>query len=744
MKQKRMYAALLAALMTLTAGASGCGFVKEDGATLEMSMENSWHTEKTLQSVSHDPLLGVGMHLLCFKVLQPGNSEEYLWYDTQTGEKTRFVPKCMENIDPLERVSSCPIELPDGNIGIVCTVYQNKGGGEFDVHERCMEVYDTEMNYLETREMPAEIYDGKFFYTQRHCMDAQGNWYSISDDMDTNETSLIAYNSEYEAYGEIDLPYLDDHAPTLFNGADGTVYVRFSLYDQDWNQYEKIYKLDAQTRTYEELGATIPDEVRWTMPGTGEYDFYYSTPSGIYGVKGDTFTELIDCINSDFPSGSLHNFYPLDDGTFVLYSSADSNNWTYWLARPRTQEEIDSTKLISLATAQPLTDELAAAVINYNRAENGYRIMIKDYGEYNTIENPELGYETMKQDMLDGIVADMICTDGLNFESLAGKGLFADWYDLMDADEEFDRDAYLPNFFEAYETNGALRRLGVTFTISTALAKTEFAGEEVGQSLGTILNTPLPEGMHRFDYSPVEYMAQMWMYNLQTGCIDRKTAQCCFDSPEFVQFLELLCSIPQEEVFYDSEYVTTAEDTWKNDGIYLRTCTIAQPIDLHAEQRATFFDADITLVGYPMVEDEGNGGIFDAPFTVSMNAQSREQDAIWDFMKHLLSEEYQKQRYDSMPIHTGALEHKLDEAEHMVTATVGIFPSTVQIGAMEEWETERLRDYIYGIKTCWYYDQKVYNILMEETEKMLAGDQTPQEAAQVMQSRVTIYLSEQS
>jgi hypothetical protein len=57
----------------------------------------------------------------------------------------------------------------------------------------------------------------------------------------------------------------------------------------------------------------------------------------------------------------------------------------------------------------------------------------------------------MKDDMLNGIVADLICTDGVNFESLASKGLFADWYTLMDADDEFHMEDYYENFFEAYE-----------------------------------------------------------------------------------------------------------------------------------------------------------------------------------------------------------------------------------------------------------------------------------------------------
>ena len=251
--------------------------------------------------------------------------------------------------------------------------------------------------------------------------------------------------------------------------------------------------------------------------------------------------------------------------------------------------------------------------------------------------------------------------------------------------------------------------------------------------------------MDRFIYYPSDIMAPIYMRNLQTGCINRKTAQCCFDSPEFVQFLEMLNEIPSSEGgYYTSDYQIVGDNAWKDDQILFYDFEITQPIDLHSVYRATFFDEETTLTGYPMIWDEGNGGVFETPFTVSVNAQSVEKAAIWDFMKHLLSEEYQRKLSQYMPVHEGTLEYKLETAEHMNAASVDGYPNVIQIGEMKEWETDLLRDYIHGIRTCQYYDTKVYEILMEEAEKMLAGDQTPEEAAKMMQSRVSIYLSEQS
>lgn len=752
MKSTKFIACTLALILAASAF-SACGMMQsQNGSTLELNMENSWSTEQTMQSISHGPLFNMGTHLLCGKYMNSGGVE-YLWYDLETGERTRFQAKVYEEIDSLERVDSDCLLLPDGNIGIFCRIYQNLGGGETENHRQCMEVYDRDMNYVETREMPLEFGTHPDFpadsSNSTRIMDGKGNWIICHTHWDTGEILIESFNSEFEKYGEIEYTISSSFVggtPSLFTSADGTVYMSI-VCDNGGDYYTKLYRLDAEKRTCEETKITIPSEdgepASGFCAGTQGYDYYYRTYYGLYGVKNDERIKLIDWINSDFMPGEVWWFLPLEDGTFIL----QDENRRYWKASPRTQEEIDSTKLISLATVEH-SDDLLEAVMDYNREESGWRIIIKDYSEYNTVENPNLGYEVLKEDMLDGKVADIICPDGVNFESLASKGLFADWYDFMENDPEFSLENYLPNFFEAMEYDGKLQRLGFSYVIRTSAAQTQIAGEEQGQSLGELLTLAQEKDIDFVTYEPAEYLIPTWLGYLQTGCIDRKAAECCFDSPETVQLLELLGSIPEGDDFYAAreagEYAEGYQRSWRDGSVLLDMENIAQPIDLRAIRRYDFFDADITLTGFPMVQDAGNGGVFDVPFTVCINAQSTEHEAIWDFMKFFLTEDYQKRLYESMPIHENALEYKLDEAEGMVTAAVGYSSSQTFIGALEEWESDLLREYVHGIRTCWYYDYRIQDILLEETEKLYAGDQTAQECAEMMQSRVSIYLSEQS
>ncbi len=747
MKKTKLFAFALA--LTLAAiPLNGCGFQKE-GETLELTMDNSWRSEQFLNNFRYGISYNDGDYLYCSE----SSGTKYCRYDLNTGEKIEMQSRFEQEGDYAapESLGTRVMHLPDGNLGLYHMVTQGLGGGKYEIHRQLMEVYDPEMNYLKTIDIPIDfgVFE-KETDTGNYIMDGDGNWIFFYANVNTNDLWFVSYNSEFQRIDEISytlpqnrVPY---YLPYLFAAADGTVYMQM-LCGEHGTYYNKVYRLDAENRTCEETNLNIPMEheqqtsASGFIAGTQGYDYYYCTYYGLYGVKDDERTKVIDWINSDFMPGEIQKVQPLDDGRFILYQDRKM-----YLATPRTQEEIDSTKIISLASVEH-SDDLLKAVIDYNREESGYRIIIKDYSEYNTVEDPELGYTTMKQDMLDGKVADIICPDGVNFESLASKGLFADWYDFMDADAEFSRDNYLQNYFETMETDDKLLRLGFSYVIETGSAKTQFAGEEQGLSLGELLDLAQKQNIDVLSFAPALRFADTWMRNLQTGCVDRNTAECCFDSPEFVRFLELITTLETDwdamNQARESGKYTQGNDPYpyRNDGILLNVEPFRQPISIRERRRHTFFDADITLTGYPMVEDEGNGGIFHPVFTICINAQSMEQEAVWDFMKFFLTEDYQKHLTESMPIHKNALEYKYEEAEGMVTANIG---GEIFIGELESWESDILRDYVDGIRTCWYFDTQIHNILMEEVEKLLAGDQTPQECAEMMQSRVSIYLSEQS
>ncbi len=712
-------------------------------------LTNSYRTEEILKGESWMSSTSIG-ELLLFVDEDPIQKKyKVMGYDPATGERKDFSPKCFAEMNAGNELSICFLPMPDGNIGLVCTEFHSEKA-EQRVIRRCIEIYDGDLGYLETKEIPESVAAGKALRSGRLSADGQGNWYSIS--VTDGRYVLESYNADFEKYGEIALPG-DVTMQYLLHGGDGTVFV-CCINKTDSGSYHEVFALDAQARTCRNIGKTIV--TRGSDPafiaGTGGYDFYYYDDYGLYGVKGNETESVISWINSDLPVGLVMNCEALENGTFLLYAMDPATHaGQFRIARQRSEEELENVELITLSTFG-MYDKLEGAVIEYNRAEKGSRIIVQDYADYNTYEEPALGLQKLREDLLDGVVADIVCTDGQNFESLAGKGLFDDWYGLMEQDAEFDREAYLTNFFESYEYDGKLQRLGVSFRILTTAAKTEHTGTQEGCTMEEFMTlaSSLPQGMRLTDDKDRDAMLSQWFEKGQNCFVNRVNASCSFDSTGFVNFLETLRQLPDKlspEDYSKEEWDRiNAEDPYVfvEDRAFAEFCIISQPMEYHAMLRTTFGDAPVTLLGLPMEAEKGNGGVFDAAFTLSLNAQSEKKEEAWSFMKYLLSEKYQKKLNDSMPIHRDVLAQKLEQATKQVTAQVYFDGRDVNIGAATPESMEVLLHYIEGIRTCYYYDPTVQQIMQEETEMFLAGDRSAQDAARMMQSRVSLYLSEQS
>ncbi len=759
--KKRMTAILMTAAMAMTT-ITGCGFQREtDGATLEISMDNSWRsTQLTKVKSGYSPVHAWGNCMLLSRSdNQRTHQDRFQFINTETGEYVDFTSKTAEERTVASNFVGCNtvIEYDDGTVGLVMYEWNRRE----DMYVRwCIEVYDAHMNYLRTEEIPEEFHRNNHLYC---WVDNQGNWYVEAG------STLTTYNSKYEKYGEIPLPTGCEGIREMARGKeDGTMYASIVKNDKSGGEYYEIYEINGKERTIESTGVFNSSEyvekyishdhiqgyvVADFVGGGGGYDFCWNGTGCLYGYKDGEETQVINWINSDFPVGEVTEAYFMDNGSVVALTGHFATH-QYYLCTPRTEEEIENTELISLSTLG-LLSPLENAVIDYNKAENGYRIMVVDYNQYNTDEDDTLGKQKLQEDMLDGIVADMVCTDGMHFENLANKGIFADWYDLMDADESFNRADYLQNFFHAYEYDGKLQRLGVQYSVYTAMAKTEFAGENEGLDLAaySALMDSIPAGMDFYDFSNREWIMEQYFQNYMNAFVDAKNAQCYFDSPTFTRLLGMIGALPTWEELDKMDESDQANRmpsyfeshlAFQENRAFIQDAVFYQPINFRAMNRLTFHDDPVTMVGIPMDYDEGNGGLFRADFTVSVNAQSEQQTAIWDFMKHLLEEEYQNSLNSSFPVLKSALEVEYDEAMHMVSARDWFGMSEVPIGESNAEEMGRLRTYLEGIQTAFYYDETVYGIMMEEIEKYFAGDCTAEECGRMIQSRVSIYLSEQS
>lgn len=732
MRTKKLTSLLMAAILAVTP-LTGCR-KNRTGATLEVPLENYYRSEEITHASGWSALNAIGDCMYFNHYTAQQKSIVLLEYNTITGVSREITPACEKERDPANSLgASIVMELEDGKRGLLCEEYKAAAFQDTEIIRRCIEIYDADWNLLETKEVPEDFCEDVSLSHYTAAWDMQGNFFVYAENRQTGEKRIDTYNSEFVQYGSIPLSPDGFSTNPFVKDREGNVYLSWMQFNNTGHADQRLYRLSAVDRTMEDTDTAINFSGEpHIVSGTGDYDFFYISDADLFGVNADGRAKIIDFVNSDFKKEDIIDCTALSNGKFIIeYRVKDKN--TFWLAEKRSQEEIENTKFITLA-AVGTYDKLVDAVMDFNRENNGWRIMIVDYAEGEDPEQIKEGLARMQEDMRDGFVADLICTDGLNFESFASKGFFDDWYALLAQEEEFHREDYLENFFRAYEYDGKLQRLGFDFTVYTQLAKTAHVGEKQGYTMAefTQLVNSLPDSMKPYQY----YYS---MFDSQTGVVDKGVQKCYYDTPEYIDVMQILNGTPEQR-----EQVTNHELDFREDKALFYPCTIRKPIDYHAIRKATFEDAELTFTGEPMYILKGNGGQFHTTFTLSVNSQTLQSEGIRNFAMHLLSEKYQKKLSISMPIHKAALAYSLDLAQKQNMHTTYFNMQEVNVGAATPEEMDELRSYIEGIEAAYTKDEIICNIVLEETEMFAAGDCTAQEAAKKIQSRVDIYINEQS
>ena len=130
-----------------------------------------------------------------------------------------------------------------------------------------------------------------------------------------------------------------------------------------------------------------------------------------------------------------------------------------------------------------------------------------------------------------------------------------------------------------------------------------------------------------------------------------------------------------------------------------------------------------------------------------MSADSLYKDEIWKFFKFCLSEEIQERAGYSMPIRLEAIQKYYEpytDADYLSGGSWGDSYGSRSLPPATPEMIDRIIDYAKGISRVQFDNPKIIDIVEEETEMYFSGDQTAEKCAEMIQNRVSLYLSEQN
>jgi ABC-type glycerol-3-phosphate transport system substrate-binding protein len=535
-------------------------------------------------------------------------------------------------------------------------------------------------------------------YINAMASDNQGNLVILGDGLsvlDCQGTTLgtISGNSGY--------------VEQLYTAEDGTILAEYM--DTMANQ-RTVYAVDTQTMTLVETQEEIPalEDGNWTEKGLAE--------------------------------SAVYKAFSLPDGTLLVAEEIGNYTNLEGLQLYRVPQDYsiqtEEKTVLTLAGYHISQGSIGQQVAAFNRESTGYYIELMDYDQYDTQDDYSAGAERLLYDITTGELPDMLVVDAsvsVSVADLAQKGYLADVGSRMEADSDIDITDYFQNVLEAAQVDGTLYSIIPSFYVETLAADRAVVGDVASCDLTDALGWQ-EENPGRTVFSSLSpdmvLRRLLWTYQAQWMPAD---GTCHFTEESFLSALKFVASVPTPT--YDDAYYA-ARDADRASGNFLFA-------ELSIGGLGNFFDPvaywgeRTTFVGYPT--PSGNGSIIQPAQELCIFADSADVSACWEFLKSFLTLDYQQTVEAEglgLPIRKSALTRLTEDDITLLAQAYGVSQETIENLETQAIQTIENASVLSG-------GASVFSILWEEAQSYIAGDKTAEQAAENIQSRVSLYLAEQ-
>lgn len=652
----------------------------------------------------------------------------------------------------------------DGNIYMLIDDYSAGKTNEegFAIPDMFLNKYDAQQNIVFEKDITDVIVKlgEEYVYVQNMLLDEQGNVYVCL------ESTILLLNSDGEEQGAVEVS--GGWINTSGLGKDGKVYV--SYYDQNSGDGGMVFSdIDFAGK---KLGGTYRN-----VPGMNgrmsvgiQKDFLLQDGSKIYeyDLESQSYEELCSWLDCDINGNYVECIGAMEDGTLVAVVNDWDTNETELVKLVKTAaSEVVQKKEIVIGVLDA-NQELQAAAVAFNKANDSYRVTIKAYMDYNNWT--ENSYNEAITGLNNDITSDSNCPDilelsSLNGQQLASKGVLEDLAPYLEKSTVFSKEDFLDGLLDRFTYDDKLITIPSSFNLSTVVGKTSLVGEKMGWSLTEMIEFARKyPNAQLFDAITQSTMLQYCMMFNQDSFIDWSKGECHFDSEGFKALLEFVAMFP-EEIDWENYSGGAKVEERQTDQILLDIVSVHdfQEIQMYP----VMYGEDVTFIGFPTT-DGSVGCAMTAGTQFAIASKSENKDGAWAFIESYLQSSSDgrytwgfstlKESFEAKVEEVTRVEYLLDENGEQILDENGepiVEGGSSSIG-WEDWEytyhtpTEEdialIRELISVAKPISgsLGNDEILNIITEEAEGYLKGQKSIDEVVGIIQSRAQIYISENS
>ena len=370
------------------------------------------------------------------------------------------------------------------------------------------------------------------------------------------------------------------------------------------------------------------------------------------------------------------------------------------------------------------SEAMMDAVIRFNNTDPEYKVEIVSWVYEDEAERDRLLIELSRAEDIDLP------------EGAVDAGLFTDLLPYLDSDGELSREDFIQPLLEGMIYKGGLYQYTARFSmISMAVNEELFPGRENWTSRAVM---DMAEGCGAIPGVDRERLSSLFQQAATAEFIDWESMSCDFESPAFINWLELLSKLATEEGGEGLHPLSMISDMAAEAGPGLRN-PYGREQDLSFVV-AGFPDAQGTGSYFiPMSRETGWGNASHS--TIGKNASagilasSPNKEAAWRFIRCLML--------------SGGTDIG-DGIPPLKESFEAVLESSITYQAEEYYisdffraeDADTLRQQVYGGSKLAHLDPALLEILDREFTAFLEGGSTAQDCAGQIQSRVSLYLAE--
>lgn len=595
--------------------------------------------------------------------------------------------------------------------------------------------------------------DSSDAYLQQMFTDKEGNIYI------SNKTNCVwIFDKEGNHKTDIDLSNVQGYIAAVDILPDG----RLGVLHQNNNTQLAVY--DPDTAKLSETYDNLPSNCMNSRLAEGPKGGILLSGNGSlyeYDMEEKEYRELLKWINCNISSDSIQQVKMLVDGRIAAFSSDWIKGENSLIVMEKTSaDKVEEKKVLKLGCMN-VSSILQDAVVAFNKTNSEYRIEIWNYGEgidYSAENAYADARMLLYNEILAGNVPDMFLAEDIDIRMFVEKGLIEDLSPYLDSSTSVGREDLFASVLNAYTMNQTLCAIPAYFMVQTLAGRTSEVGTEAGWTLAEMIAfaEAHPEAQIIPNATKITVFSACLLYDFESW-VDRENGQCFFDTPEFKAVMEFADRYPEQaQAGLPGERQQMIEHM-----------ALLYPLGLDNPRSWQFavamFHEPITAIGYPSANANGVRAYgFDA---VCISAASENKEAAWSFIETLLAEKVQEdERKWSFPVRISSFEKELAEMmepEYMYDENGEIMLDAegnplerkshtyqwsdgyeVTVGAITQEEADGIRRVISQIDSVYEYDGGIMEIILEEIGPYFDGQKSADEAADIIQSRVQLYLHE--